>query len=263
FEIEIHIIDNNSKDHTVNKITSFFESNNRAYNLIKNEKNLGFARGVNQGIKASSGNFIMIMNPDVFIINGFFDKITLPFKKHSDLGAAAPQHLNKDNKIIPSCRRLPDRLTVLWEIFLLSRIFKKSRIFNKWKMPDFDHETELLNCQPMGSCMFFPRSTMEKTGYMDERFFLFFNDVDYCRRILDAGKKILFYPDAKIIHYKGHSIYKNRVKSIFYSHLGFYRYINKYSKNIFEKFLNLPIFLLLSLSGLLRIILLLPKEIKK
>ena len=263
FEIEILIIDNKSKDHTINKIASFFETNNEPYNLIKNDKNLGFAKGVNLGLKASSGDFIIIMNPDVFIMQGFFDKMVLPFKKYSDLGAAAPQHLNKNDNIIPSCRRFPNRITVISEIFLLSRIFKNSLVFNKWKMPDFDHETEIFNCQPMGSCLMLPRSTVEKTGYMDEKFFLFFNDVDYCRRIIDNGMKILFYPDAKIIHHKGHSIYRHRVKSVYYSHIGFYRYINKYSKNIFEKLLNIPIFLLLALSGLLRIILFLPKEIKK
>lgn len=254
FNYQIIVIDNNSRDKTVEIVKSLINTGKQKIILRENNSNLGFARGVNQGLTAANGDFILLMNPDVILSKDFFENIIKPFRIYPDIGAAAPQHIGIDEKILPSCRSYPDYRTLFFELFLLSRIFKNSPFFNKWRIPRFDHKTELFNCQPMGSCLMITKKTFETTGFIDERFFLFFNDVDYCRRIIESGLNILFYPEAKIIHYKGHSIYKHRIRSIYYSHLGFYRYLNKYYKNIFEKLLNIPIFILLSLSGLVRIL---------
>jgi len=262
FEIDIIIVDNNSKDDTVKKTELFFKHQKIKHSLIINSRNAGYTKAVNQGMKHNQGDFFLLMNPDVVLLENFFVRILEPFEKYENLGAVAPKHIDTNGNIIKSCREFPNNFTVIYEITGLSSIFNKSD-FNKWKMPYFDHQQEKFDCQPMGSCIIFPKKTVKKVGYMDERFFLFFNDVDYSRRILDANQRILFYPKAKIRHYKGHSIYKHRIKSIFYSHLDFCKYLSKYSKNIFENMINIPIFLLLMVSGFIRIIFHLIKKLLK
>ena len=95
---------------------------------------------------------------------------------------------------------------------------------------------------------------VENIGCLDERFFMFFSDVDWCRRFVLAGKKIFFLPEAKIVHHMGHSIFQRRKMMIVYSHTGFFQYFLKYYRGILWFIPNIMIFLVLSLSALLRII---------
>ena len=149
-------------------------------------------------------------------------------KKNDNFGIIAPQFLNSDGSIQPSCRRFPKHRDLLYTSLGLATILKKSPQFNHWKMGDFDHNSARFVDQPQGAFLLTQQKAVQQVGLLDELFPMFFSDVDWCRRFTEKGWKIFFYPNVQIVHHKGTSIYKNRLKMIWSSHQSFYRYFKKY-----------------------------------
>ncbi|MGB9697236.1 MAG: glycosyltransferase family 2 protein [Ignavibacteria bacterium] len=214
-EIETIVVDNNSADNTVKVVQHFIKLGFRdKVRLIVNNENFGFTKASNQGIESSTGDTVMLLNPDTEIIgNALFD---LYERLHQDstIVAIAPQLLTPNGQIQFSCRTLPAYSDLFYEILRLSVVFPRSKIFARWKMKYFDHQSERFVEQPMAAALMLKRNVLGKVAYLDERFSMFFNDVDLCKRIISAGYRILFYPKAKIYHKIGISILKDRVKMI-------------------------------------------------
>ncbi|MFC1492639.1 glycosyltransferase family 2 protein [candidate division KSB1 bacterium] len=250
---EVIIIDNASSDHTVRTIENFEFDPGMKLIMIRNLENLGFTRGVNQGLAASSGDYLLILNPDTLLQSNFFDTIIGFLSSHPEAGIAAPQHLSGDGKILNSCREFPDHLSILFEVIGLSLVFRKNRLFNGWKMGYFDHEEYKEVDQPMGACLMTRKKDMEKIGYLDERFFMFFSDVDLCKRYYLAGRKIFFLPEAKITHLMGHSINQKRKRMIISSHRAFYQYLKKYYPGPLWFIPNIFAMMLLAETAVLRV----------
>jgi len=221
---QIILIDNYSHDQTVHRIQTM------CYNimLIQNKKNIGFTKAVNQGLKRSHGKFILLLNPDTELPVDIFTKLFPMFEQDAPIGIIAPQFLNSDKSIQPSCRRLPRQRDVFFHALGLNRVFPRSKFFNGWKMGDFDHQSERFVEQPQGAFLLTTRQAFSDVGLLDEQFPMFFSDVDWCHRYKCNGWKILFTPSVQIIHAKGSSVYKNRIPLIWSSHLSFYRYFKKY-----------------------------------
>ncbi len=118
------------------------------------------------------------------------------------------------------------------EFTLLAYIFPKSKLFGRWKMKYFDYSQDADINQPMAAALMVQKAWLDKSGFMDERFEMFFNDVDLCKRIIDSGMKIRFLNNAKVKHKKGASIYKNRIKMIKVWNKDCSKYFEKYHNNI-------------------------------
>ncbi|OQX86928.1 hypothetical protein B6D60_05095 [candidate division KSB1 bacterium 4484_87] len=245
-DMEILLIDNNSADKTV-AVASSFASDFEKFELIQNNENLGFTQGVNQGLKLASGDFVLLLNPDTIIPRETLPRLMSQLENSPQIGAISPQFRNPDGSIQPSCRRFPRRRDVIYNALGLSLLFPHSREFNYWKMGDFDHNQTREVEQPQGAFLLLRREVSSQIGFLDERFPMFFSDVDLCRRIFGAGWKILFFPEVHIIHAKGTSVLRNRVKMLKTSHLSFYHYFQKYYSGKINRLLNyaLGIFLLL------------------
>jgi len=240
FELQVIIVDNKSTDNTVSEIEDFISDNirdNIRFELIKNSTNLGFTKALNQGLSRVQKNYVIILNPDVILIKDFFKKMISFLNENQDTGIIAPQHSDKDGYILPSCRNFPDYKTLLYEFSLLSYIFKKSTTFNSWKMGYFDHKTQREVSQPMGACLVTTKDILGKIGDFDEDFTMFFSDVDWCYRVHKAALKIIFYPEARIIHFSGHSVKQRKYRMIVQSHKDFYLYYKKYYNNKIAHFL--------------------------
>ena len=209
--VELIIIDNNSTDKTFELINKTNFSNLHTY---KNRENLGFTKAVNQGIKYSKAENILLLNPDTVISKGSLDHLNKFLKKSNDYGGCAPLMLNRDGTIQYSVRNFPTYWSMFCEFSLLSYIFPKSSLFGRWKMKYFNYLKDMEVQQPMASAFLIKKSVLDEVNKMDEQFIMFFNDVDLCKKILDMGHKIRFLTDAKIIHKHGASIYKDRVKMI-------------------------------------------------
>jgi GT2 family glycosyltransferase len=231
--LEIIIIDNNSSDNTLNVIEKFKQLNRKEVKLIINKNNLGYTKANNLGIYSASGNCILLLNPDIIItensLNLLYSKII-----SSNYSVIVPQLLNPDDSVQSSCRNLPKISDMFSEIFLLSKIFRKSRLFNRWKMPYFNHDSECEVEQPMAAAILIKSDTLAKINCFDERFIMFFNDVDLCKKLSDENFKILFFPDSKFYHKKGASIKKNKKKMIDIWNKDCISYFKKYKSSVFS-----------------------------
>ncbi|RPI15123.1 MAG: glycosyltransferase family 2 protein [Ignavibacteriae bacterium] len=210
-DAELIIIDNNSSDNTFKVLENIDFPKLQVY---KNEINTGFTKAVNQGIKYSSGKVIFLLNPDTQLMENSISEMYCFLTKNQDYGACAPRLLNEDGKTQYSIRNFPDYLSMYFEFTQLSCLFSKSYFFGKWKMEYFDYEQDADVPQPMAAALMIKRGVFEKVNFMDDRFIMFFNDVDLCKNIIENGYKIRYIKDTKIIHKKGVSIFKDRVRMI-------------------------------------------------
>lgn len=249
-DLEVIVIDNASQD-TTTKIIERFKPEVR---LIYNQANLGYAKANNQGIEVSKGDYILLLNPDVELKENCL-KLMLDFlENHKDIDGSAPQLLNPDGSIQPSCREFPDFSILLWEFSGLSFLFPKNRILGRWRMGYFDFQSSREVDQPMGSCLLLRRKVIQKIGVFDEQFPIFFNDVDLCYRIKKSGGKLYFLPEAKALHYKGGSTKKAKTEMILSAHLSFFRFLSKYKIGALNRILLYLSGILLLVTALLRII---------
>ena len=230
--IQVIVIDNDSQDDTrniVQRIAAWFHN----FHFITNNENRGFTKSVNQGLRISAGEYILLLNPDTVLPDSIFSTLFPFFKNDPDIAIVSPQFRNADRSIQPSCRRFPRHRDVFFHLLGLHLLFPHSAIYNGWKMGDFDHHRDLFVDQPQGAFLLVNGEAYRQIGLLDESFPMFFSDVDWCQRFVKKGWKILFTPKTSIIHHKGKSIYKNRVPLIWESHKSFIRYFRKYYQGAF------------------------------
>ena len=197
---EIIVIDNASTDKSQNFLSKLKIQNQRI-KIILNQKNVGFAKAVNLGIKNSVGEYILILNPDVVVLPGSIERMVDFMKQNPKCGLCGPKLINPDGSVQDSCRRFPK-----WYTPLIRRTFLKRLPFGKrhndwYLMKDFDHQKDLEVDWLMGAVLLVRRKALEKTGLMDERYFLYFEDTDWCRIFWQNGYKVYYLAEVKMYHY--------------------------------------------------------------
>ncbi len=210
-DIELITVDNASSDNTLVEIrkTGFIN-----LHILRNHENLGFTKAVNQALKSAQGKNILLLNPDTVLKQNVIPILNNFLNSNDAYGACAPLMLNVDGTIQPAIRNFPSYWSMYCEFYLFAYIFPKTKLFGKWKMKYFDYLNDSDVQQPMAAALMVKKSVLDKIGPMDERFEMFFNDVDLCKRIIDSGLRIRFIKAAEVIHKKGVSVYKNRAKMI-------------------------------------------------
>jgi len=201
--LEVLVVDNSSSDGSIEMVEKEFPQ----VRLFKNKENVGFAKANNQAIKQGKGRYILLLNPDTLIVGDALATMVLFMDNHRDTGAVGPRILNPDKTVQLTCGRYsPTLLTELWDFTKLSSLFPRSRIFGKSLMGFWSHndtrEVELLS----GACMMVRKDAIEQIGLMDEHFFLFAEETDWCYRIRKNGWKIYLNADAEVIHLGGQSV---------------------------------------------------------
>ncbi|NIP44280.1 MAG: glycosyltransferase family 2 protein [candidate division Zixibacteria bacterium] len=226
--IEVIVVDDCSTDESVDLI------NRKGYDiyLMKNDKNHGYAYTVNRGLTVFHGDAAFLLNQDTELEKNVIQLLASRLFEDDLTGIIAPQLVNLDGTVQPSVRCFPRHSDIIYHHLGLSSIFRDNAELNRWKMPDFDHISERYVDQPAFSAVMIKRTAINEVGLMDLDFPLFFNDVDYCRRTIAAGWKILFYPKAKVKHQRGQAISQRKVQSIYLSHLAFIEYLHKYFRNL-------------------------------
>jgi len=227
-EHEIIVVDNNSVDGTNEIIRYKFPD----IILIENDNNRGFAAACNQGLAASKGEYLLLLNPDTMIQEDTIQTMINFFESVPDAGAAGCKILNADGTLQLACRRsFPSPLVALPKLLGLSRLFPKVKMFGKYNLTYVDPD-ELLEVDAIsGSFLMFRRDVYEKIEGLDETFFMYGEDLDYCYRIKEAGWKIYYVPDTKIIHYKGESA----KHASFDNFITFYKAMDIFVKKHFRK----------------------------
>jgi hypothetical protein len=203
---EIIVVDNNSLDESQKVLEREFPD----VILITNSENVGFARANNQGIEISKGKYILILNPDTVLFPGALDRMLAYMEKNPDIGAITPKIWLDERKTLQSCILHP--FTIGNYIFVhspLGRVFRHNCVLKKlWKK---DIEIWLAK-DPLevdciaGTCIMVRREVLKNVGLLDENFFMFFEDVDWCLRMKEAGWSLFLLPEAEIMHIAHQSI---------------------------------------------------------
>ena len=263
FRIEIIIIDNASSDDTVSRARMLLQEfdERHTWSILTNTNNEGFTRGINQGLDQSQGKYILLLNPDTEFPMPIFQELISILESDEKIGIVSPQFRNPDGSIQPSCRRFPRHRDVFYAALGWTWLFPTSKEFNCWKMGEFDHKTRQEIEQPQGAFLLTRRTALDQVGKLDESFPMFFSDVDWCRRFIHKGWKIVFTPEFYIIHYKGTSIYRNRLKMLWSSHRSFIDYFKKYYVSPKWRFANIVTETMLYILAVMRSIIFLARGI--
>ena len=196
-EQEIIVVDNGSTDNSVKMINDQWLMGN--VKLIENQRNLGFAKAVNQGIKKSQGEFILLLNSDIVVKPKAIEKMIEFAQKHSIVGVVGGRLLNPKGSIQGSCYHLPTLSRIIKEFWFGQKNFSVTQKYAP--LGNKPIEVEAI----VGAVFLIPRKVIEKVGFFDERFFMYFEDLDYCRRVRNASFKIYYLPQAEFIHKHGAS----------------------------------------------------------
>ena len=223
---EVIVVDNGSTDGTADWI----KEHHPEISLTRNQANLGFTRGNNQAMEMAKGDFILLLNPDTFLTEDCFGPQLDFLRENPDVGITIPKVLNADGSFQQQSRRGDARPVEVFGYFLkLGKLFPQNKALNgylqSWLPEDEVAEVKAVS----GSCMFIKREVYEKIGGLNERFFAYQEDSDYCLRARQAGCKVMYVPLSSIIHYAGEGGSKNNpYHSIFQWHRSYYLYYRKH-----------------------------------
>lgn len=198
---EIIVVDNASSDGTPKLIEEHFSH----VRLCQNDKNIGFAGGNNIGIKLSTGKYIGLVNSDVVVPPGCLEKLIQYMEQHSDIGMLGPKMLLQDGTIGQSCMRFPSPWNWFCHALAVDRLFPKSGILGGFLMRDFLYDRMIDVDVLTGWFWMVRREALDQVGLLDERFFMYGEDIDWSKRFHEAGWRVVFYPEAEAVHYCGAS----------------------------------------------------------
>jgi GT2 family glycosyltransferase len=198
---EVIVIDNNSSDKSCEMIRKNFTK----VKLIENKINAGFAKALNQGLKIAKGDYFLILNPDTEIKNEAILKLLNFAKNKTELAAVGPKLINSDGTNQSSCYNLPSIKNAVLEFW-----FGKKGSYEKF----YPNSVKPIEVEAIvGAAMLIPKKSMDKIGLFNESYFLYFEDLDWCRKAKKLGLKIYWDPNGEIIHVHGASSIQNKSKS--------------------------------------------------
>lgn len=190
---EYILVDNNKNKQRLEEIKRQFQK----IKVFQNPKNYGYARGINVGLKQAQGDYILALNPDILVFENTIHEMVVYMEKNKDVAVLGPKLLNADKTLQYSCRRYPSFITLLFRRGLWKNFVTKG--VAKYEMHDFDHNKIREVDWLCGGFLLIRKEVFEKIGYLDEFYFLYFDDVDFCRRAHSVGK-IVYYPYVEAIH---------------------------------------------------------------
>lgn len=211
-EGEVFVVDNQSTDGSVELVREKFPQ----VRLIANTENVGFSRANNQAIRIAQGEYVLLLNPDTVVGEDVFHKVVAFLDAHPKAGGLGVKMVDGTGHFLPESKRgLPTPQVAFFKIIGLSRLFPRSRVFGRYHLghlPENENaQIEILS----GACMFLRRRTLDEVGLLDESFFMYGEDIDLSYRITLGGYENWYFPDARIIHYKGESTKKSSVNYVF------------------------------------------------
>lgn len=234
---EIIIVNNNSPK----PLPVFSEKHN--ITILDNKKNNGYGKAVNQGVKFAKGELILIVNPDTIFQKDSVDLMMQKINSDKKIGVLGPQLIDSGGKILHSISSMPNLPDIVFALSLINKIWPNNFYSKKYWAIGRDRNMEQESETVGGAVMLIRKSLFKKIKGFDERFFLYFEEADLCKRVTKAGYKILYYPKAKVVHLVGKStrdkkfIKRNYEKSRF---LFLKKYYGLLPAILTETFLRLP-----------------------
>ncbi len=198
---EIVVIDNASHDGSADAIAAAYPQ----VVLVRNTENAGYSGGNNQGARLATGEFLCLLNSDTEVRAGALDQLVDWLLEHPDYGMAAPRLVHPDGRVQTACMRFPGLATAWCFDTFWGRFWPGSLVEHRYHMRDFDHLSSRDVDQPPGACCVMRTAEYQELGGLDEELWLFFNDVDICRRLWSRGRRIRYVAEAEVMHHEGAS----------------------------------------------------------
>ncbi len=246
--VEVILVDNASKDASVDLVKAKYPQ----VTVLENATNVGFAKANNQAFPCCRGNHILLMNPDTRVLGDALSQMVVFMSTHPEAGIAGCKVLNPDLSLQPACRRaIPRPSTALYRFLGLSRLFPSSKRFGRYNLTYIEHDEEMEVDAVSGSFLMLRREILQDVGPLDERFFLYGEELDWCLRAKQHGWKVMYNPRAEIIHYKGGSSKRNKLRSFYEFHRAMLLFHKKHFAGTLVSPLNWLIFAGVVIRGLL------------
>jgi len=199
--LETWVVDNASRDGSIEMVREIFPQ----VKVIPNQVNLGFTRANNQAIGESQGRYILLLNPDAQVMAGALEAMVAHMETHPRLAALGPRLLNPDGSVQSSRRRFPTLATGFLESTPLQQWFPHSRTMRRYYLEDRSDDEEQRVDWVTGACIMLRRQALEEVGLLDENFFMYSEELDWCYRAKAVGWEVGYLPNAQVIHYGGRS----------------------------------------------------------
>ncbi|MFH1412743.1 MAG: glycosyltransferase family 2 protein [bacterium] len=206
FSYEIYVVDNNSHDNTADMVRHEFPQ----VKLVANSKNLGFSSAVNQVMREAEGKFILLLNPDMQVKPNTLAAMLEWMNKNSQAGAAICKLINESGELIKHIRRFPSFKDQLVIVLKLPHVFPW--ILKKYLRYDFNYNHSCQVDSARGSFFLIRKEIIKQVGLLDERYFIWFEDVDYCKTIKEKGLEVWYVSNAECIDFVGQSF--KQIKSL-------------------------------------------------
>lgn len=185
--------------------------------VVDNDKeNIGYGPACNKGALQAKGRYLLFLNPDTLVIGRTLEEMVAYLEKHPEVGVIGPQLLTGKREVVPSSSAIPNPLMALFTFSFLEKIWPNNPWSKKCWYRDWERNSLKEVGAVSGAALMIRKDLFKKLGGFDEKFFLFFEEVDLCKRAEETGKKVVFFPKAKIVHYGGKSTPKtSQIKKIF------------------------------------------------
>ena len=234
--IEIIVVDNNSYDGSANFLIEKYPD----IKLIRNRRNKGYTKAMNQALRSSNGEYRVVLNPDTLLMHDSIDILIDQMRSDRSIGIVGPKVINEDGSFQKSCRRGIARPAAVFSYFLgLSERYPSNKRFTGYHLNYLDENTLNEVNGVSGSCMIIFDKLIDDIGYFDERYFAYQEDSDYCLMAINNGWKIYYNPEAVVKHYGGrggaHSLPS---KAIFEWHRSYVRYYFKHFSSDYSFLFN-------------------------
>ena len=255
FETEVFVVDNNSVDGSCAMVREKFPW----VKLIENKNNAGFSKANNQALRIAKGRYCLLLNPDTVIEEDTFKKCISFMDGNSMAGALGVKMIDGKGNFLPESKRaLPTPVIAFYKIFGLTALFPKSKIFGQYHLGYLDKDKTCSVEILAGAFMFLRKDALDKTGLLDEDFFMYGEDIDLSYRMIKEGYKNYYFPETTIIHYKGESTKKGSINYVivfYHAMLIFARkHFSKKNARAFSLFINLAIYFRAGLAILRRFV---------
>jgi GT2 family glycosyltransferase len=238
--LEIWVVDNASTDGSPDMVEAEFPN----VKLIRSNLNQGFSKANNMALRQCSSEYCLLLNPDTTIPENTFKKVIDFMELHPDAGAVGCKLLKADETLDIACKRsFPTPWNSFCKVLKLHKLFPKNKLFGKYNLTYMDeNETHSIDCI-VGAFMMLPKKVIDEVGLLDEDFFMYGEDIDWCFRIKKAGYEIYYYPETFIWHLKGESSKKQSKRMIKEFHKSMFIYYNKHHKSRYNFMLNCLVYL--------------------
>lgn len=239
YRYEVIVIDNHSSDGSVEAIRAAYPD----IMLIANEDNTGFAKANNQGMEVAGGRYILLLNSDTLVQPDTLDTMIQFMDTHPEMGASGCKVILPDGSLDKACKRgFPTPSASFYYAFGWSKRYPDNPKYNQYQLghlsPDDEYPVDVL----VGAFMMVRRETIEQVGGLDETFFMYGEDIDWCYRIKQAGWGIYYYPRTYIVHIKGGSARRRPLKIIYEFHRAMWVFHRKHYKEKYSWITNIAVY---------------------